>query len=88
VVVGAEPDDRVELFFNSVDDQPEHYVPRLMGAIDDTEARPGELYEGYIPGQPEGATVRYYIAITRDGNVVARDPDPGDLRPFVFRIAP
>jgi hypothetical protein len=37
-----------------------------------------DLYDGAIPGQPQGTTVEYYVAVERGGKVVAFDPMAGD----------
>ena len=55
---------------------------------DDEGAYEGELFSRGIPGQLAGSDIRYYVAITRDDEVVAEDPEGGDLRPFVFSVLP
>ena len=89
VVIGVEWADRVELFYNVVDDEPENFIPLLMEppeAGGDSGAYRGELFVAGIPGQKAGSEVLYYVGVTRDGEQVAADPVGGDLRPFVFSV--
>ena len=86
VILGALPTDQVEVFYNTLDNLPEHYIPRPMNPID-ADGRAGEVFLGQLPGQPAGTAIRYYIAVTRDGERVAEDPVGGDLRPFTLRIS-
>jgi len=87
VVLGVNDGDKIEVFYNALDDDPDRYIPLLMEGIDD-DGRSAELYVGSIPGQAAGSTVRYFVAVDRDGERVAEDPVGGDLRPFMLRIAP
>lgn len=87
VVLGINDGDKVELFYNAIDNEPSRYIPVSMEGVDD-DGRSAELYVGGIPGQEPGATVRYFVAVDRDGERVAEDPVGGDLRPFVLRISP
>lgn len=87
VVIGAHHSDRIELFYNAVDRDPDRYIPLLMDPVDE-DGRAAELFAGEIPGQAAGTTIRYYIAVERDGERVAEDPVGGDLRPFELSIAP
>ena len=87
VVHGAHDDDRVELFYNPIDDSPSRYFLNTMRPLDD-DGQAGELFAGQIPGQPAGTTIRYFVAVYRDGERVAEDPVGGDLRPFVLSIEP
>jgi hypothetical protein len=86
-VLGVNEGDRVELFYNSIDTEPEHYIPVLMEGVDD-DGRSADLYLGNIPGHPTGSLIRYFVGVERDGERVAEDPVGGDLRPFVLRISP
>lgn len=89
VAIGVEPDDEVELFYNVVDEAPGNFIPLPMVASEDDDgAYEGELFSRGIPGQLAGSDIRYYVAIRRDGEVVAEDPAGGDLRPFVFTVLP
>lgn len=83
VVVGAGRSDRVELRVDVDGDE----TSTQMRRTDDDGDDPGELYRGAIVGQPTGATVRYRVAVERDGELVALDP-PQDDPAFVFSIAP
>lgn len=87
VVLGVNDGDKIEVFYNALDDDPDRYIPLRMEGIDD-DGRSAELYVGSIPGQAAGSTVRYFVAVDRDGERVAEDPVGGDLRPFMLRIAP
>jgi hypothetical protein len=87
VVLGVNEGDKIEVFYNSVDEDPDRYIPIRMEGVDD-DGRSAELYAGSIPGQDAGSTVRYFVAVDRDGERVAEDPVGGDLRPFMLRIAP
>ncbi len=87
VVLGLNEGDRVELFFNAVDDSPGRYIPIRMEGIDD-DGREAELFIAGIPGQDTGSTIRYYVAIDRNGERVAEDPVGGDIQPFLIRILP
>ncbi len=87
VVHGLNEGDRVEIFFNSIDDTPDRYIPLRMEGLDD-DGRSAELFVAGIPGQDAGTTIRYYIAVNRNGDIVAEDPVGRDLRPFVLRITP
>jgi hypothetical protein len=87
VVFGINEDDIVEVFYNAVDNSPERYIPIRMEGLDD-DGRSAELFEGAIPGQDAGATIRYFVAVDRQGERVAEDPVGGDLRPFMLRISP
>ncbi len=87
VILGTHPTDKVEVFFNALDNEPAHFIPGPMNPIDD-DGRSGEVYLGQIPGQPAGTSIRYYVAVTRDGERVAEDPVGGDLRPFLLEISP
>ena len=89
VVVGVASGDRVELRFNVIDGEPENFIPVLMDEVDlgaDDGTTRGELFRQGIPGQPAGTEILYYVAVTRDGEVVAEDPVGGDLRPFLFQV--
>ena len=89
VAIGVEEGDRVELFYNVVDAEPENFIPLVMDAAEDDDAAfEGELFSRGIPGQRPGSDIRYYVAITRDSDTVAEDPEGGDLRPFVFSVLP
>ena len=89
VAVGIAAGDRVELYYNVVDDQPGNFIPLRMDAADDHDgAQESELYVRGIPGQAAATDIRYYVAITRDGEQVAASPVGGDLRPFVFTVLP
>ncbi len=87
VVLGVNDGDKIEVFYNALDDDPDRYIPIRMAGVDD-DGRAAELYVGSIPGQAAGSTVRYFVAVDRDGERVAEDPALGDLRPFMLRIAP
>jgi hypothetical protein len=87
VVLGLNEGDRVELFYNAIDSSPARYIPLLMEGIDD-DGRTAELYTGSIPGQETGSTIRYYVAIDRNGGRIAEDPVGGDLQPFIINILP
>jgi hypothetical protein len=87
VVIGVNGGDKVEVFYNSLDNDPDHFIPVIMEAVDD-DGRSGELFAGSIPGQDSGATIRYFVAVDRDGERVAEDPVGGDLRPFMLSISP
>ncbi len=89
VAVGVQSDDRVELFYNAIDPAADPFIPLLMEPADaDEGAYEGELFAAGIPGQPAGSAIRYYVAITRDGERVAADPVGADVRPFVFAVVP
>lgn len=87
VVLGVNEADKIEVFYNSIDDNPDRYLPLPMTGLDG-DGRSAELYEGAIPGQDAGTTIRYFVAVDRNGTRVAEDPVGGDLRPFMMRIAP
>ena len=87
VVLGVNETDKIEVFYNALDNDPDHYLPMLMTGIDG-DGRSSELYEGAIPGQDAGTTIRYFVAVDRNGARVAEDPVGGDLRPFMMRIDP
>lgn len=87
VVIGNLESDRVELFYNSVDQEPEHYLRLVMEPLD-ADGRPAELFRGAIPGQAAGTVIRYFVAVERDGSQVAEDPVGGDLRPFTLTVRP
>lgn len=87
VILGTYSTDKVEVFFNTIDNEPAHYIPRPMNPIDG-DGRSGEIYVGQISGQPLGTRIRYYVAVTRNGERVAEDPVGGDLRPFLLEIFP
>ncbi len=85
VIVGTLVDDKIEVFYNALDNEPAHYIPLPMNPLD-SDGRSGEIYVGQIPGQASGTLIRYYVAVSRDGEHVAEDPVGGDLRPFELRI--
>jgi hypothetical protein len=87
VVLGANDGDKVELFYNSTDTDPDRYIPVTMEGVDD-DGRSADLYVGSIPGHEAGTLIRYFVGVDRDGERVAEDPVGGDLRPFVLRISP
>ena len=87
IVIGAHPSDKIEVFYNATDRDPDRYIPIVMEGQDD-DGRSAELFVGSIPGHPAGSTIRYYIAVDRDGERVAEDPVGGDLRPYILSIAP
>jgi hypothetical protein len=88
VVVGVEPDDRVELFYR-VDDDAAEFSPLVMESVEvDDGAYEGELFARGIPGQPVGVAIGYYVAVARDGDRVAIHPEDGEARPFLFSVVP
>ena len=87
VVLGVNETDKIEVFYNAIDNNPDRYLPIPMTGVDG-DGQAAELYEGTIPGQDAGTTIRYFVAVDRNGTRVAEDPVGGDLRPFMMRVAP
>jgi hypothetical protein len=87
VVLGLNEGDKVEVFYNSVDDEPDRYIPLPMEGLDD-DGREAELFVGAIPGHAAGSIIRYFVGVDRNGERVAEDPVGGDLRPLMLRISP
>ena len=87
VVIGVHGGDKVELFYNASGTDPGRYIPVSMEGVDD-DGRSAEFFVGDIPGHQLGTTIRYFVAVDRDGERVAEDPVGGDLRPFMLRISP
>jgi len=78
VVIGVDGE-AVELNY-SVDDA-RRFIPVPMLAADDEES-----FRGEIPGQPAGSVISYYVAVLRDGEQVASDPDAAGAGPYVFAV--
>jgi hypothetical protein len=78
VVVGVDGES-VELSYLA--DERARFIPVLMVAADDEER-----FRGEIPGQPSGTEISYYVAVVRDGERIAADPETAGAQPYVFRI--
>jgi len=79
VILSATGDDTVELML-SIDTSAANNFSALSMADDD------ELYRGTIAGQSAGTDVFYFVRVTRDGEVVARDPASAVAQSYGFQV--